>query len=198
MKRMFDIAASFTGLILLSPVLVIVALAVRLGSGSPVLFRQQRIGRDFRPFTIYKFRTMIVDAPSQGGAITCSSDSRVTRIGAILRTLKVDELPQLINVLRGDMSLVGPRPEVPEFVEMFRQDYREILRVRPGITDLASLKYHNEADVLGRFEDPRKAYVVHILPDKIALAKEYVKRSSLGFDIGLILKTLLRLAHAGG
>ena len=195
MKRAFDIGVSFIGLVLLFPVLVVVALAVRLGSGSPVLFRQQRMGKDFRRFAIYKFRTMIVEAPSKGDSITCAGDNRVTWIGAILREFKVDELPQLMNVLNGDMSFVGPRPEMPEFVALFEQDYRDILRVRPGITDLASLKYHNEAEILGQFDNPRDAYVRRILPDKIALAKEYVQRSSLVFDIAIIVKTVMRLAH---
>jgi len=196
MKRAFDILASATGLILLSPVFAIAAAAIRLTCGSPVLFRQQRMGKDFRPFFICKFRTMVADAPSKGGSITCGSDPRVTPVGAILRRLKIDELPQLVNVLKGDMSLVGPRPEMPEFVALFEHDYRVILRIRPGITDLASLKYCNESEVLEQFENPSDAYVRYILPDKISLAKQYVGRSSFLFDVELIVKTLLRLAHA--
>jgi lipopolysaccharide/colanic/teichoic acid biosynthesis glycosyltransferase len=182
MKRAFDILCSATGIILLLPLFVLAAAAVYLSSGSPVLFRQRRMGKDFRPFTIYKFRTMVTDASSRGGPITFGSDPRVTPFGALLRKLKIDELPQLLNVLKGDMSLVGPRPEMPEFVELFRQDYRVILRIRPGITDLSSLKYLNESEVLERFENPSEAYVRCILPDKISLAKQYVDRSSFLFD----------------
>lgn len=197
MKRAFDILASSVGLVLLAPVLAIAALGVWLTAGSPVIFRQERMGRDFRPFLIYKFRTMVVDAPNRGGAITCGNDSRITPIGAVLRKLKVDELPQLVNVLIGEMSLVGPRPEVPEFVMQFEQDYRVILQIRPGITDLASLKYHNEAEVLAGFENPSEAYVSFVLPDKLRLAKEYVTRCSFLFDLQLIFRTLLKLTHAG-
>jgi lipopolysaccharide/colanic/teichoic acid biosynthesis glycosyltransferase len=197
MKRGFDIIASAVGLILLAPVFGIAVLAIRLTSGSPVIFRQKRMGRGFRPFTIYKFRTMVVDAPLKGGSITSHRDSRITPIGAIMRKFKVDELPQLVNVLKGDMSLVGPRPEMPEFVRQFEQDYRVILRIRPGITDLASLKYHNESEVLAKYENPSEAYVRCILPDKLSLSKEYVNRSSFLFDIELILRTLLKLTHAG-
>ena len=197
MKRSFDIIASAAGLFLLASVFGIAALLIRLTSGSPVIFRQQRMGRDFRPFTIYKFRTMVIDAQLKGRAITCDRDSRITPIGAVIRKLKVDELPQLLNVLKGDMSLVGPRPEMPEFVRQFEQDYRVILQIRPGITDLASLKYHNESEVLAQFEDPSDAYIRCILPDKLLLAKEYVNRSSLLFDIELILRTLLKITHAG-
>jgi len=197
MKRAFDIVVSAIGLILLAPVFGVAALAIRLTSGSPVIFRQHRMGRGFRPFTIYKFRTMVVDAPLKGGSITSDRDSRITPIGAIARKFKVDELPQLVNVLKGDMSLVGPRPEMPEFVRQFEPDYRVILQIRPGITDLASLKYHNESEVLAQFENPSEAYIRCILPDKLSLAKEYVNRSSLLFDIELILRTLLKLTHVG-
>jgi len=195
MKRAFDIITSSVGLILLAPVFLVVAAAAWVTSGSPVLFHQQRIGRRFHPFTIYKFRTMIVDAPNKGGPITSGADPRITRLGAVLRRFKIDELPQLINVLKGDMSFVGPRPEMPEFVAMFERDYREILQVRPGITDLASLKYRHEAEILEQFENPQDAYLRCILPDKIRLAKEYVRQSSLLLDLGLILKTLFGLAN---
>ena len=196
MKRAFDILCAAAGIILLSPLLVFAAVAVYLTSRGPVLFRQQRVGKDFRSFTIYKFRTMIADAPRRGGSVTFGSDPRITPVGAILRKLKIDELPQLINVLKGDMRLVGPRPEMREFVELFRQDYSVILQIRPGITDLASLKYHNESELLDRFQNPADAYVRCILPDKISLAKQYVGRASFFFDIQLILKTLAKLAHA--
>ena len=192
-KRAFDFAAALLGLILLSPLLLLVALLIKLDSSGPVFFRQERIGKGFCPFRIYKFRTMIHDAHRRGETITFGADPRITRLGQVLRKTKVDELPQLLNVLRGEMSFVGPRPEVRPYVELFRQDYEEILQVIPGITDLASVKYRHEADLLGQFDDPQTAYIKRILPEKIKLAKEYVRRSSFFFDMTLILKTLFRL-----
>lgn len=192
-KRMLDIFASGTGLILLSPLMVLTAFLIKVDSPGPVFFKQERVGKGFRPFLIYKFRTMIEDAPRKGTAITIGNDPRITRIGRLLRRTKFDELPQLINVLKGDMSLVGPRPEVPRYVEMFRQEYAEILRIRPGITDMASLKFRDEATVLGRFENPEEKYVTDVLPEKIKLAKEYARQSSLFFDLGVIFKTLVKL-----
>lgn len=194
MKRLIDLAASAVGIVLLSPLLLLSAALVRLSSPGPVLFRQERIGRGFRPFTIYKFRTMVVDAPKLGAAITCGDDPRITTVGRFLRKTKLDELPQLFNVLVGDMSLVGPRPEVPRYVEMFREDFAEILAVRPGITDLASIAYRNESDILGRARDPQAEYIERILPDKIRLAKEYRRRSSVLFDLHLIVRTIAAIA----
>jgi lipopolysaccharide/colanic/teichoic acid biosynthesis glycosyltransferase len=193
MKRMFDLTVAVVGLLLLSPLMTIVALLVKADSPGPILFRQERIGKGFRPFYIYKFRTMIQDAPQKGGPITFGDDPRITRVGRLLRKTKIDELPQLINVLKGDMSLVGPRPEVREFVELFRQDYEEILKMRPGITDMASLKYRDEAAILGRSENPKEEYVTSMLPDKIRLAKEYIRCSSFIFDLRLIFRTVLKL-----
>jgi lipopolysaccharide/colanic/teichoic acid biosynthesis glycosyltransferase len=195
LKRTLDIVASGAGLLVLSPLLLLAAILVRLTSPGPVLFRQERMGRGVRPFTIYKFRTMVVDAPKLGAAITCGDDPRITRVGRILRKTKLDELPQLFNVLCGDMSLVGPRPEVRKYVEMFREDYEEILRVRPGITDLASIEYRDEAEILGRAEKPHEEYIRRVLPDKIRLAKEYRRRSSVWFDLVVIARTLAVLAH---
>jgi len=195
MKRVFDIAVAFLGLSLLFPLLLLVAVLVKLDSPGPIFFRQERIGKGFRPFFIYKFRTMVHDAPRKGGSITVGADPRITRVGRILRKAKIDELPQLFNILRGEMSFVGPRPEVPHYVELFRQDYEEILNVLPGLTDLASLKYRDEAEVLRHAENPEEEYVRHVLPDKIRLAKEYLRRSSLYFDMTLIFKTLLALVR---
>jgi lipopolysaccharide/colanic/teichoic acid biosynthesis glycosyltransferase len=191
MKRAFDIAISLVGLVLLLPVMAIVALLIKRDSEGPVFFKQERVGRNFRPFWIYKFRTM--RQSSAGPPLTVGEDSRITRIGRFLRKTKIDELPQLINVLKGEMTFVGPRPEVREYVELFRSDYEKILKVRPGVTDMASLKYQDEAKVLGQFKNPEEEYVKRILPDKIRLAEEYVSRSSLFFDLSLILKTVPRL-----
>lgn len=192
-KRAFEIAASLVAILLLGPILLLVGAAVKLTSPGPVFFRQERIGRRFRPFVIYKFRTMVQDAPMRGGPITVGDDPRITRIGRLLRTTKIDELPQLINVLKGEMSLVGPRPEAPKYVEQFRKDYEDILQVRPGITDLASIEYRHEAAVLGQARDGERAYTESVLPEKIRLAKEYLRRASFWFDVKLICRTVVSL-----
>ena len=173
--------------------MVLVAALIKLDSPGPVFFRQERIGRGFRHFQILKFRTMIDNAQAKGRLITLAQDPRITRVGRILRRTKIDELPQLINVIKGEMSFVGPRPEVRQYVELFRQEYAEILTVRPGITDLASLKYRDEAGLLEKAENPEEEYVSRVLPDKIRLAKDYLQRSSFIFDLGLIFKTLFKL-----
>ncbi|QDT46440.1 sugar transferase [Symmachiella dynata] len=195
MKRMFDLLVSFCGLLLLWPVLLVSAVLVKLTSPGPALYRQQRMGLNFQPFDILKFRTMVVDAHKLGGQITAGRDPRITSVGHFLRKTKIDELPQLINVFKGEMSFVGPRPEVPRYVEMFRDDYAELLKVRPGITDIASLKYRHESELLGESDNPETTYTQVILPDKIALAKEYIRRSSILFDLQLIFKTVLRMAE---
>jgi lipopolysaccharide/colanic/teichoic acid biosynthesis glycosyltransferase len=189
----FDAAVALCGLLLLLPLLLAVAVLVKLDSRGPVFFRQERIGRGFQPFFIFKFRSMVPNAWSKGGPITVGEDIRITRVGRFLRRTKIDELPQLINVLRGEMSFVGPRPEVRQYVELFRQEYREILKVRPGITDQACLKYRDESAILGQSENPDEEYLQRVLPDKIRLAKEYLKRSSFLFDLSLILRTLVKL-----
>jgi lipopolysaccharide/colanic/teichoic acid biosynthesis glycosyltransferase len=196
MKRIFDVSAAVLGLLLVLPLFIVAAVLIKLDTPGPVFFRQERIGRGFRPFFIYKLRTMIEKAPTLGQPITIGDDARITRVGRLLRKFKLDELPQLINVVRGEMTLVGPRPEVRAYVEMFRCDYEEILKVRPGITDLASIKYSDEAAWLARFSDPESEYVTRLLPDKIKLAKEYVRRSSLMFDLRLIFVTLEKLLSA--
>ncbi len=197
-KRAFDFCVALAGLVVVAPVLLLAALLVKWSSPGPVFFRQERIGRGLRPFRIYKFRTMVVDAPRLGGAITQGEgDPRITPVGRWLRKTKVDELPQLLNVLVGEMSLVGPRPEVARYVEMFRSDFAEILRIRPGITDLASLKYRDEGALLGQTSDTEGAYVRYILPDKIRLAREYISRRNLALDLWLILCTALGLTPSG-
>jgi lipopolysaccharide/colanic/teichoic acid biosynthesis glycosyltransferase len=195
LKRILDIVVSLIGLICLLPLLLLVAVLIKLDSAGPVFFRQERIGKGFQPFQILKFRTMIHDAERTGGLITFGKDPRITRIGRILRNTKVDELPQLVNVLKGEMSLVGPRPEVSRYVRAFQEEYEEILKVRPGMTDLASLKYRNEEAMLGQSDDPEEEYIKHVLPDKIRLAKDYVQRSSVIFDLSLIFRTMFKLFH---
>ena len=193
MKRTLDIVASALAIMILSPLLILVAVAVKATSPGPIFFRQRRVGKSFRPFDIFKFRTMVKDAQKKGAAITFGEDPRITRFGRFLRKTKIDEIPQLFNVLKGEMSLVGPRPEVPRYVEMFRDDYAIILQVRPGITDLASLKYRDEAAVLGQAENPEEEYVKHVLPEKIRFAKEYVNKAALLLDLKIIFQTILKL-----
>ncbi len=193
-KRAFDLCVAVPALVILSPLFLLVALLIKLTSPGPVFFRQERVGRGFRRFEILKFRTMVPDAHKLGGQLTAGEDPRITAVGRFLRKTKLDEIPQLMNVVRGDMSFVGPRPEVPRFVEAFRDDFAELLTVRPGITDLASIKYRDESEILGQSVDPEATYLGEILPEKIALAREYLARSSLWFDLHLIFKTLLRLA----
>jgi lipopolysaccharide/colanic/teichoic acid biosynthesis glycosyltransferase len=192
MKRMFDIVVAGLSLIVLAPLLLLIALLIKLDSRGPILFKQERIGKGFRPFSIYKFRTMR-DGAHATSSLTIGADPRITRAGKYLRASKIDELPQLLNVVKGDMSLVGPRPEVPRYVELFRPDYEHILKVRPGLTDLASLKYSDEASILGQSANPEGDYVARLLPDKIRLAKEYIQRSSLLFDAKLIVETIIKL-----
>jgi lipopolysaccharide/colanic/teichoic acid biosynthesis glycosyltransferase len=186
-KRAFDVAASALALLLLCPLFLLVALAIKLDSAGPALFKQTRVGRHFRSFTIYKFRTMSANAA--GREITVGADPRITRVGRFLRQAKIDELPQLVNILRGDMTFVGPRPEVPAYVDLFRADYEELLQVRPGLTDLASLKYRDESAILACAENPEVEYLARLLPDKIRLSKEYLRRSCFTYDLALILET---------
>jgi lipopolysaccharide/colanic/teichoic acid biosynthesis glycosyltransferase len=191
-KHAVDIVAAGIGLLLLAPLFGAVALLIKLDSPGPVFYRQERIGKGFRPFWIYKFRTMQEDSHA-ARPLTVGADPRITRVGTFLRARKIDELPQLLNILKGDMSLVGPRPEVPCYVNHFRHDYEQILKVRPGLTDLASLKYSDEASILGHSENPEVEYLRRLLPDKIHLAKEYISRSSFLFDIRLIFETVIKL-----
>jgi len=186
LKRCLDIALSSVVLALLSPILAIVALAVWLDSGRPVLFRQCRVGLGFRRFHILKFRTM---RTASGPPVTVSGDDRITRAGRFLRLTKLDELPQFCNVLRGDMSLVGPRPEVPEYVDLFRERYRTVLTVRPGITDLASIRFRNEEEILSTSAEPLKEYTELILPAKLDLAEEYIRTHSVLGDVAILFRT---------
>lgn len=188
LKRSFDIIVSGFALLLLWPLIFLLAILVRLDSSGPSFFAQVRIGRHFRPFRLWKLRSMVYR--NSGAEITSGRDARITRIGRFLRGSKLDELPQLWNVFCGDMSFVGPRPEVESFVEQFRDDYEEVLRVRPGITDPASIRYRHEAELLGTVSDPVSHYVQVILPDKIRISKEYVRSQSFGKDIMLIFQTI--------
>lgn len=195
-KRVFDVVASGVALALSLPILLVIALIVRMDTPGPVLFRQVRVGRHGRPFEILKFRTMIDQPTSFGQEITLHQDSRITRSGKILRQWKLDELPQLLNVFCGDMSVVGPRPEVPRYVAFYPPIQREIvLSVRPGITDPASIKYRSESEMLADALDPEQLYREVILPDKLALAVDYASKVSLFSDMVIILRTLRRITH---
>lgn len=193
LKRTFDIFFSLFGLIVLSPLFLAVSILIKLDSRGPVFFRQERMGRNFGPFRIFKFRSMMPGAPGKGPSITVSGDKRVTRVGKYLRKFKIDELPQLINVFTGNMSLVGPRPEVRKYVEIFRKDYKRLLTVRPGITDPASITFRDEERLLSESADWERDYLEKVLPEKIRLALTYLEDPSLLTDIKLILKTLIRI-----
>jgi lipopolysaccharide/colanic/teichoic acid biosynthesis glycosyltransferase len=195
MKRFFDLLFSSIGLLLLQPLFVVTAIMIKVDSTGPIFFRQERIGKNFRRFMIYKFRTMVVNAEEKGLRITSGGDRRVTKVGRILRKFKIDELPQLFNVLKGDMSLVGPRPEVEEYVTLYEEDYREILKRRPGITDVSSIIFREEEAVLKNQVDPEGYYKKILLPEKIRLTKEYIEKSSFLYDLKLVLNTLHRIFY---
>lgn len=189
-KRLCDILFSAIGLLLLLPVFIVIIILVKIDSAGPSFYLQTRIGRQGRPFQIIKFRTMLVNADRQGLLTTDDNDSRITRLGKVLRKYKLDELPQLLNVLRGDMSFVGPRPEVQQFVKMYTPEQMHVLDVRPGITDAASIKYRNENALLARQDDPERYYIEVIMPDKLAINLDYVQHHTLLGDLKLILQTL--------
>jgi lipopolysaccharide/colanic/teichoic acid biosynthesis glycosyltransferase len=194
MKRVFDIFSAFFGLLILSPVMLAAALLIKVDDHGPVFYRGTRIGMDGKPFRMYKFRTMVVDADRIGGPSTSDDDPRITKIGRFLRKLKLDELPQLINVLTGEMSIVGPRPEVPMYVDMFTEEEKAILTVRPGITDYASIWNPDEGALLKRSEDPEKEDRENIRPKKIALQLKYVRERSFLTDVKIIVQTIWAVA----
>jgi lipopolysaccharide/colanic/teichoic acid biosynthesis glycosyltransferase len=194
MKRLFDIISSLVGLIFISPIFLVVPILIKFDSKGPVFFKQWRIGKGGRPFKIYKFRTMVQDAEKVGSLITAENDQRITGIGKLLRRYEIDELPTLINVMKGDMSIVGPRPEVPKYLHHYDRKYREVLSVRPGITDLGTLSFRDEAKYLNaqNYED---TYETEILPKKLDLYLEYVHHKSFLFDLRIILKTIALISR---
>ena len=191
LKRLMDIVVSGCALAVLWPVLLLIAIAIKIDDPGPVFYRQVRVGRDGKEFRIFKFRTMIVDADKKGLQITVGRDNRITRMGRLLRKTKLDELAQLINVFTGEMSFVGPRPEVPKYVDMYTPYQRQVLLVRPGITDYASIAYRNENDMLEGAEDPERMYIDVIMPDKIELNMKYLREISPLADIRLIFSTII-------
>jgi lipopolysaccharide/colanic/teichoic acid biosynthesis glycosyltransferase len=189
-KRLFDILVSLIGLVIFSPLMLGLAVLVKLDSSGPVLYRAPRIGRGGRPFHMLKFRTMVANAHQLGPAVTYERDPRITHLGAILRSVRLDELPQLINVLRGEMSLVGPRPEAPEYVAYYTPEQRAVLQVRPGVTGLAQLTFRNEAEMLSG-DSPEQEYINNILPYKVSIDLSYIERQSLWLDIRILVSTVL-------
>ena len=192
-KRIFDTTVSALSLPVLSVFFLIIALIIKIDSKGPVFYRQTRVGRHGKFFRIFKFRTMSADADRTGQLITVGADSRITRSGRVLRKTKIDELPQIINVIKGDMSFVGPRPEVPKYVELYSESQRQVLLVRPGITDTASIMYKNESDILALSDDPEKTYIEEIMPFKLNINLEYISKISVANDIRIVFLTLLRV-----
>lgn len=192
LKRAFDVFFSAGALVVLSPLLIVVALWVRFDSAGPVFFRQRRVGMSGREFDIFKFRTMAADISASGPQITVGTDARITRSGALLRRYKIDEFPQFINVLLGDMSVVGPRPEVARYVSMYPRATRDlVLSVRPGITDLASIEYRDESALLGRSGDPERTYVDEVMPAKLTYCERYVRERTFAGDLDIIRRSFM-------
>jgi len=188
-KRLFDITFSTIGIVILFPLMLIIAILIKKEDRGPVLYRGIRVGRYGNLFRVYKFRTMVVDAEKLGGLSTSDDDPRITKTGKFLRKYKLDELPQLINVLMGQMSFIGPRPQVPEDVALYTKEEKNILSVPPGMTDWASIKYHNEGEILRGSPDPDQAYIEKIRPGKIKLELEYVRNHSFWIDLKILLET---------
>lgn len=193
MKRVFDIIASGLGLLILSPLFLVVAIWVKLDSTGPVFYKQVRVGRNNKDFYLYKFRSMRVGSDKKGLITVGGRDPRVTRSGYYIRKYKLDEFPQLINVFKGDMSLVGPRPEVRKYVDLYTPEQMHVLEVRPGITDLASIRYRNENELLAKASDPEQYYRDIVMQDKLRINLEYVRNHSFFGDIALIFKTFLSI-----
>ncbi len=193
LKRIFDILFSITVLIFFLPIGILIALLILLESRGGVFYLQERIGKNRKPFFLYKFRTMRKNADKEGRLTVGMKDSRITKIGYFLRKYKLDEFPQFINVLKGEMSIVGPRPEVKEFVDLYNEEQLRILDVKPGITDLASLEYFEENKILGQAEDPKKIYIEKVMPDKLELNKKYLESPTLWNDLKIIWRTFRRM-----
>lgn len=192
-KSLFDFFISLIGIIVFFPLFLIIGLIIKFSSKGPVLFTQDRVGLEFKNFKIFKFRTMVENSQNLGSEITYAGDSRITKVGKFLRKYKLDELPQLINVISGQMSVVGPRPEVERYVKEFKGDYSHILKIKPGITDYAALKYRNEEEILKKYDNVEHGYINEVLPAKIELYRQYLDEISLMTDIKIIAKTIIRI-----
>lgn len=193
MKRIFDILSSLVVLVLASPVFVFIALAIVLDSKGGIFYKQSRVGQFNKDFFLYKFRTMVTDADKKGQLTVGAKDSRVTKVGYFLRKYKLDEFPQLINILKGEMSVVGPRPEVRKYVQLYNPEQLKVLNAKPGLTDYASLEFSNENEILAKYTNPEKAYIEEVMPKKLALNLKYI--SEIGFltDLKLIIKTIFKI-----
>ncbi len=194
-KRLFDIVFSLGGILVLSPFFILVWLLIRVESKGPAIFRQLRVGKNNSDFTLYKFRSMYIDAEKRGQLTVGMKDPRITQTGYYLRKFKLDELPQLFNVLFGHMSFVGPRPEVRKYVTYYTSEQMQVLNVKPGVTDYASLKYFKENELLGLAEDPEKEYIEVIMPEKLRINLEYVQKNSVFLDVRIILMTIFKIFH---
>lgn len=190
MKRLFDIIFSLIGIIILFPFFILFALLIIIDSGFPVFYLQKRVGKNGVDFSLFKFRTMKIDSDKKGLLTVGTKDSRITNAGYFLRKYKLDELPQLMNVMLGDMSLVGPRPEVRKYVELYSEEQKKVLAVMPGITDYASIEYSNENELIAKSENPEELYIKEIMPAKLNLNLKYIKEQSFATDIKIILKTI--------
>lgn len=195
-RRVFDLTAATLGLLILSPLLLLTALLVKSSSPGPVLFRQERIGKNGKPFKILKFRTMVVGAERSGRQLTVGQDPRITSAGRLIRAWKIDELPQLINVVRGEMALVGPRPEVPRYVALYTPAQRRVLDVRPGLTDPASIAYRHESQLMAAHPEPEQLYINEIMPRKLELNVNYLQQRTFTSDLHVIFATLKAVARA--
>lgn len=188
-KRIFDVISSLLVLVLLTPLLLIIGLWITIDSKGGAFYKQERIGKDKKPFGLYKFRSMRPDSDKKG-QITIGNDNRITKVGKFIRKYKIDELPQLINILIGDMSVVGPRPEVKKYVDLYNNEQLKVLSVKPGLSDYASIEYIDEQSVLGKAKDPNKEYIDVVMPAKLKLNLKYIEDKSLGTDLKIIFKTL--------
>lgn len=190
MKRFLDIILSLLVIIILLPLFVVIAILISIESPGGPFYKQVRVGKEGKPFDLYKFRSMRTGSDKKGLITVGNADSRITKMGRFVRKYKLDEFPQLINVLKGEMSVVGPRPEVPKYVAMYNEDQRKVLSVRPGLTDYASIQYFEENEILAQSDDPERTYINEVMPEKLRLNRKYIEEQSLGTDFSIIMKTL--------
>lgn len=189
-KRIFDLILSIPSLVILSPVYLLSAILIKLDTTGPILFSQDRVGRNGKPFRLYKFRTMVKDAAKIGPPVTTAHDPRITKTGRLLRKFKVDEMLQVMNVVKGDMSVIGPRPEVKKYIDNFAEEYKDILKIKPGMTDYALIAFRNEEEILSRFQNVEEGYIKEVMPEKIRLYRQYLSEMSLWTDIKIFFQTI--------
>jgi len=192
-KRLFDLFLSIPSLFILSPVFLLSAILIKLDTPGPIIFTHTRAGQNGRPFKLYKFRTMVKDASKLGPPITYANDMRITKIGRLLRKFKVDEMLQIINIVKGDMSVIGPRPEIKKYIDIYEKDYRDVLKIKPGMTDYALIAFRNEEEILSSFSDVEEGYIKEVLPKKIELYRKYMNEMSLGTDIRIFFATIYEI-----